>query len=100
MPTSRLRDLRRPGGDDERQQAEDERNRGHHHGAEPGVRAAFPPASAMGTPLSCSSLANSTMRIAFFAGKRDQHHKADLRVDVEGQPGQIDADEGAQDRRP
>src|ERR1700722_6682315 len=39
-------------------------------------------ASTRGLPFSYCSLANFTIRIAFFAAQADQHHQADLRIHV------------------
>ena len=53
-------------GGDQRHQPEDERDRGHHHGAEPRARAHHA-GSRIDMPASRCSLANSTIRMPFLA---------------------------------
>ena len=90
VPTSRRLICAAPCGEHQRQQTQNEGNRGHHHRAKPHARA-----ERRGLPDRHARLAlllgEFDDQDAVLGRQRDQHDQADLRVEIERQSGDQDA---------
>ena len=89
VPTARRLICGGAGRDHQRQQAEDEGDRGHHHRAEPHLR---PQRGGFHDrmPGFALLLGEFDDQNAVLGGQRDQHHEADLAVKIEIEPGDLD----------
>ena len=85
VPTARRLSAPAPLGDDQRQQAEDEGEAGHHHRPEAQPRA-LDRRSRIDLPWLPLLDRELDDQDAVLGGERDQHDEADLGIDVEGEP--------------
>ncbi len=98
VPTARRLKAPGPLRDDQRQQAEDEGEAGHHHRAEAQARALD---RGVADRLALAALLDGELddQDAVLGGQRDEHHEADLRIDIEGEPCERDGADRAEHAR-
>src|SRR5437879_2463596 len=84
-------DLCSAGRDHQRQQAENEGDGSHHHGAEPHLRTKYRGVRNRDAALALL-LGELDNQDAVLGGQCDQHHEADLAVEIEVQAGNLDAE--------